>query len=545
MAQDFSALLQLPDEIIQRLAYHLDARSICRVSQTCRRLASVIRTSDAVWQDLYQNRWPTIDTDTQPTPSGKSWRTQFKDRHLLEVALDNELLVQMRQHAFLDVQMVLQVSERRTVALAEAHGDSDFTHTLYKLREASYEFETFQNLHQHYYASRLRPSVVHHKLKAKLAAFSDTGAASANLLQGALLFEEWLTLYDASDICNPIMNTLERLALEHLSRPLAEATSWAKLQTIKTVLFQDFGLGGNMEQYYDTQNSYISSVLLSKRGIPITVSIIFLELARRLNLTAYPMNARQHFVVNVEHDDGRQVCVDCFNEGEERAPSDAEIATPVKVLFRMAMNVLNIFESDPELQPQALSTLDFMATISPTFPVETMRASMRLQTGAALEDLPELLQQIGQRMPALLDMGEERQRLQRMEEHTLQLLEAAKTPRVMTRTDRVLYRVGQVVEHRLYGYEATIRGWDSECRMSQSWILRMGVHRLPNGPNQPFYHVLAADGTQRFAAQENLKLLENPHPVPHAELGRYFTGWNATRGRFELNDALQQGFPDD
>jgi F-box protein 21 len=54
----------------------------------------------------------------------------------------------------------------------------------------------------------------------------------------------------------------------------------------------------------------------------------------------------------------------------------------------------------------------------------------------------------------------------------------------------IKYKVGQVFQHKRYGYIAAITGWDPECSSSELWIRQMGVDRLPKGRQQPFYHVL-------------------------------------------------------
>ena len=70
------------------------------------------------------------------------------------------------------------------------------------------------------------------------------------------------------------------------------------------------------------------------------------------------------------------------------------------------------------------------------------------------------------------------------------------------------FYVGQVCRHAKYNYTCVIHGWDPVCTASASWISHMGVDKLPLKDKQPFYNVLVADGSQRYAAQENLvKLL--------------------------------------
>ena len=57
-----------------------------------------------------------------------------------------------------------------------------------------------------------------------------------------------------------------------------------------------------------------------------------------------------------------------------------------------------------------------------------------------------------------------------------------------------------------YGYDCVIIGWSTRCNASERWIRQMGVDRLPLGREQPFYHVLVPDGSQRYAAQGRYSL---------------------------------------
>ena len=69
------------------------------------------------------------------------------------------------------------------------------------------------------------------------------------------------------------------------------------------------------------------------------------------------------------------------------------------------------------------------------------------------------------------------------------------------------FYVGQVCRHAKYNYTCVIHGWDPVCTASASWISHMGVDKLPLKDKQPFYNVLVADGSQRYAAQENLVII--------------------------------------
>ncbi|GAA5912249.1 uncharacterized protein JCM6883_003293 [Sporobolomyces salmoneus] len=93
--------------------------------------------------------------------------------------------------------------------------------------------------------------------------------------------------------------------------------------------------------------------------------------------------------------------------------------------------------------------------------------------------------------------------------------------------EKIRWKVGHVFRHRLFGYHAVVRGWDYTCQASETWIMQMQVDRLPFGREQPFYHVLVADGSSRYVANENIT--DEPVSDPVIErlsedpsIGRYF-----------------------
>ena len=79
-------------------------------------------------------------------------------------------------------------------------------------------------------------------------------------------------------------------------------------------LFEDYGLRGNRDDYYNPLNSNLISVILSKRGIPISLVAIYLLVGQRLGLDIEGCNVPHHFLARAIHD-GRIVLVDCFDRG--------------------------------------------------------------------------------------------------------------------------------------------------------------------------------------------------------------------------------------
>lgn len=74
-------------------------------------------------------------------------------------------------------------------------------------------------------------------------------------------------------------------------------TALEKIKLINRIFFGIHGFSGNRKKFYSPQNSYIHQVLEMKKGNPISLSLIYLELANRLKIPVYGVNLPQHFVL--------------------------------------------------------------------------------------------------------------------------------------------------------------------------------------------------------------------------------------------------------
>ncbi|EMD00285.1 hypothetical protein BAUCODRAFT_63524 [Baudoinia panamericana UAMH 10762] len=108
----------------------------------------------------------------------------------------------------------------------------------------------------------------------------------------------------------------------------------------------------------------------------------------------------------------------------------------------------------------------------------------------------------------------------------------------------VSHKIGTYFQHRRYGYEGMIVGWDTKCAAEPRWIEQMRVDELPRGREQPFYNVVADDKTVRYVAEENIRpMTEMPKEGLLALAGRWFKRWDGGEGRFVSN--LREEYPDD
>lgn len=99
------------------------------------------------------------------------------------------------------------------------------------------------------------------------------------------------------------------------------ATAREKCRIINRVLYHDHGFHGNVEQYNDPLNSFIDQVLTRKKGIPISLSLIYLLVARRLGLELEPVGMPGHFMVGCFHEE-LPFFIDAFDGGVFRTPDE-------------------------------------------------------------------------------------------------------------------------------------------------------------------------------------------------------------------------------
>ena len=126
-------------------------------------------------------------------------------------------------------------------------------------------------------------------------------------------------------------------------------------------LFEELNFAGNRDDYYNAVNSYLPAVLETKRGLPISLCLMYRLIAERLGLRVNGVGLPGHFVVSV-HAEGEPMLIDCFDGGRLLSQDEAhqkvmeihgpdaewtdEFLRPVSNrhwLTRMLQNLLNVF----------------------------------------------------------------------------------------------------------------------------------------------------------------------------------------------------------
>ncbi|MFQ5628710.1 MAG: SirB1 family protein [bacterium] len=86
------------------------------------------------------------------------------------------------------------------------------------------------------------------------------------------------------------------------------------VQIINNVLYTEAGFEGNRDNYYAPENSYLNKVLETRKGIPISLSLVYILIAKRLNLPIYGVNMPAHFLCKYETD-REPIYIDAFDFG--------------------------------------------------------------------------------------------------------------------------------------------------------------------------------------------------------------------------------------
>jgi len=114
---------------------------------------------------------------------------------------------------------------------------------------------------------------------------------------------------------SPYLDQLDEMAAVVRSKMRAGDSPLDTINTINNVLFDVLGFRGNKENYYDPRNSFLNDVLERRVGIPITLSAVYLEVARRLPFPIVGIGMPNHFLVKYA-DRSQEFILDPFNRGD-------------------------------------------------------------------------------------------------------------------------------------------------------------------------------------------------------------------------------------
>lgn len=150
----------------------------------------------------------------------------------------------------------------------------------------------------------------------------------------------------------PCLATLDRWAVEIGARLPASADGLEYVSQANRFLFEQIGLRGDRTEYYHPRNSCLNHVLDGRVGLPITLAVVYMEIARRLGRPVSGIGLPGHFVA--KYDDGAFCAyVDVFESGRMMIGADAPIGFPSltkrQILIRMLSNLRNAYQRRNDL----------------------------------------------------------------------------------------------------------------------------------------------------------------------------------------------------
>lgn len=189
-----------------------------------------------------------------------------------------------------------------------------------------------------------------------------------------------------------VLDDVARLLKRVTARMPDAADDLTRLAILTQVFYKDLGFGANANDYYAPENSYIFEVLRTRRGIPVSLAVIWLELARALSLQAHGISFPGHFLVKVALEGGLVVLDPLTGESlgldnlserlspyrdpeDQRAAPDLDdgetplglylqACPPRDMLARMLRNLKEIFRSQEDW-PRTLQVLDRLVILLP------------------------------------------------------------------------------------------------------------------------------------------------------------------------------------
>ena len=117
------------------------------------------------------------------------------------------------------------------------------------------------------------------------------------------------------------------------------------IRTINNYLYEELGFTGNHSNYYDPRNSFLNEVLARRTGIPITLALVYLEIAQRIDFPMIAIGMPGHFMIRPDFEDS-EIFIDTFHNGDVLFAEDCR---------QMLMNIYR--QEIPFLTPALVPTV--------------------------------------------------------------------------------------------------------------------------------------------------------------------------------------------
>lgn len=184
------------------------------------------------------------------------------------------------------------------------------------------------------------------------------------------------------------------------------------IEAVSDTLFEKLGFHGNRASYYDPRNSFLNEVIDRRSGIPITLTVVYIEVARRIGLSIKGVGMPGHFIAKHEMESG-DILIDPFNDGRligtvecsellsgttggtlDLESDHLRAVSNRQILTRMLSNLLGIYGATD--QRRALAAIDRILLMNPDSAKHVRDRGLLLaglrDTRGAIEELERYLE---------------------------------------------------------------------------------------------------------------------------------------------------------
>ncbi|KAL3856330.1 hypothetical protein ACJMK2_011099 [Sinanodonta woodiana] len=515
------SLSQLPTEIIEHILKidFLEIVDICHTAQTCTILKSIAYNNE-IWKYRIQRRWHHLLARYSRDQS-YNWYIEYKNRHLFGLKIRR--MVEALSPRYYTSEEISEEGFREFRSLLSQHKHAG-EFLVDELMEIVHHKDVGKNLTVKYYAEKVLRFLQQEYLRQKIAVFLQLDPGHQKLEAGAVIIAQW---------CQPTENITENGIADQLDSIAAEVKSLLREREPSHPIFS---------RRFDCHGKQNIPVLQNKTGTPISLSVVYSALAKRLGVVCEPVSFPSHFMLRWKEDqifglEQTYTYVDVFNGGAfmsvadfptEFTISSMKVASPSQVMVSLLENLARIGHKMGRMGDnlQCLrNALELWLIICPeNLDVRLRQIRVSINLNINLPYVMDSLQRIADHdrtqkglVDYLMQVTQDQIKHSEEKRHKKEI-----KPKYRKDDQEVEFAVGMIMRHKRYRYKCVIYGWDPTCQATDEWIAHMGVNNLSKKQYQTFYNVLVEDGTTRYAEQENLAPHEDPAILKHPEIGRYY-----------------------
>lgn len=354
-----SEFQDFPDEVIEQILLFVPTpRAVCRVGATCSSLCELVATNEHIWDHMYKKRWSKRDS------SITTYNQQhYRDQH----AADGEIVRQLqtvsqeigqkedyglgREFSNPMWEDIYRNDDSFNVLRAVAKDDPTIK-ALYSMKVSALLKCVAAELMERSYFEGTLPCLLF--LSVRLNDGNKHGAKMLEMcaMQVTETMWTWQELL-ANDPCSRIRDTREML--DDIGKALSSrfgtqgtmkgSSPLEAVRALNKIMIEEMGFAGNVANYYDAKNSSLYHVLKSRKGIPLTLAVLYKLLLSRVGIDVDIIGLPGHVVLGIPD---TQTFVDIFNGGDVLSTEDCrEIVQSYQVEWRedylLPLSVKDVF----------------------------------------------------------------------------------------------------------------------------------------------------------------------------------------------------------